>query len=109
MLSPLDREPAPNHQRRTISAELVASDGKTLRRSHGRSHGKPPIHIVSAWARENGLGAIKTEEKSNEITAISELLRTLKLSGCLVTIAAMGCQKEIASEIVAAKADYSLP
>ena len=62
----------------------MAIDGKTLRRSHDRAKGRPPIHIVSAWARENGLvlGQIKTEEKSNEISAIPELLRALKLAGC---------------------------
>ena len=96
--------------RKTISAEIVAIDGKTLRGSHDRAKGRPPIHMVSAWARENGLvlGQIKTEEKSNEITAIPELLRTLKLAGCIVTIDAMGCQKEIASEISGAAADYVL-
>ena len=96
--------------RKTISAEIVAIDGKTLRRSHDRAKGKQPIHLVSAWARENGLvlGQIKTEEKSNEITAIPELLRTLKLAGCIVTIDAMGCQKEIAAEISSAGADYVL-
>ena len=96
--------------RRTISAEIVAIDGKTLRRSHDRAKGKEPIHMVSAWARENGLvlGQIKTHDKSNEITAIPELLRTLKLAGCIVTIDAMGCQTKIASEISRAKADYVL-
>ena len=70
--------------RKTISTEIVAIDGKTLRRSHDRAKGKQPIHMVSAWARENGLvlGQIKTDEKSNEITAIPGLLRTLKLAGC---------------------------
>lgn len=96
--------------RRTISAEIVAIDGKTLRRSHDRAKGREPIHMVSAWARENGLvlGQIKTDEKSNEITAIPELLRTLHLAGCIVTIDAMGCQTKIAAEISSAKADYVL-
>ena len=96
--------------RKTIGAEIVAIDGKTLRRSHDRAKGKEPIHMVSAWARENGLvlGQLKTEEKSNEITAIPELLRTLKLAGCIVTIDAMGCQTKIAAEISSAKADYVL-
>ena len=96
--------------RKTIGAEIVAIDGKTLRRSHDRAKGKEPIHIVSAWARENGLvlGQIKTDDKSNEITAIPELLRTLNLAGCIVTIDAMGGQKQIASEISSAKADYVL-
>jgi predicted transposase YbfD/YdcC len=96
--------------RKTIGAEIVAIDGKTLRRSHDRAKGKEPIHMVSAWARENGLvlGQIKTEEKSNEITAIPDLLRALKLAGCIVTIDAMGCQTKIAAEISSAKADYVL-
>lgn len=96
--------------RQAVGAEVVAFDGKTLRRSHDRAHGKESIHMVSAWARENGLvlGQIKVEDKSNEITAIPELLRALKLAGCIVTIDAMGCQTKIASEIVAAQADYVL-
>jgi predicted transposase YbfD/YdcC len=96
--------------RQAIGAELVAIDGKTLRRSHDRAKGHGPIHMVSAWARENGLvlGQIKVNDKSNEITAIPELLRSLKLAGCIVTIDAMGCQTKIASEICAAKADFVL-
>ena len=96
--------------RKSFDAEIIAIDGKTLRRSHDRAKGKAPIHMVSAWARENALvlGQIKTEEKSNEITAIPELLRTLKLAGCIVTIDAMGCQTKIATEITEAKADYVL-
>ncbi len=96
--------------RTAISGEIVAIDGKTLRRSHDRAHGKKAIHMVSAWARENGvvLGQIKVDEKSNEITAIPELLRALELAGCIVTIDAMGCQKKIATEICNADADYVL-
>lgn len=96
--------------RRAISQEIVALDGKTLRRSHDRFAGKKAIHVVSAWARENGLvlGQIKVDEKSNEITAIPELLRVLELSGCIVTIDAMGTQKAIATEICNADADYVL-
>ncbi len=96
--------------RKAVGAEVVAIDGKTLRRSHDRAKGQEPIHMVSAWARENGLvlGQIKVEDKSNEITAIPQLLRALKLAGCIVTIDAMGCQTKIASEIVAAQADYVL-
>jgi len=88
--------------------EVVAVDGKTLRRSHDHSNAKSAIHMVSAWACANGLviGQIKTEEKSNEITAIPQLLRTLELEGCIVTIDAMGCQKNIAETIVAKNADY---
>lgn len=96
--------------RTAIPAEIVAIDGKTLRRSHHRTLGKGPIHMVSAWATENAmvLGQVKVDEKSNEITAIPELLRTLELTGCIVTIDAMGCQKSIATEICNADADYVL-
>jgi predicted transposase YbfD/YdcC len=96
--------------RTAIGAEIVAIDGKTLRRSHDRGKGKEPIHMVSAWARENGLvlGQVKVNDKSNEITAIPELLRALKLSGCIVTIDAMGCQTKIAGEICNAGAEYVL-
>jgi predicted transposase YbfD/YdcC len=81
--------------RESILQEVVAIDGKTARRSHDRSKGHKAIHVVSAWARENGLvlGQVKVDEKSNEITAIPELLRNLELSGCIVTIDAMGTQK----------------
>jgi predicted transposase YbfD/YdcC len=96
--------------RRSFAQEIVAIDGKTVRRSHDRNRGKSAIHMVSAWASENGLvlGQIKTEEKSNEITAIPALLRALELSGCIVTIDAMGTQKAIAKEIVEADAQYVL-
>jgi predicted transposase YbfD/YdcC len=96
--------------RQAFSQEIVAIDGKTLRRSHDRANGKEAIHMVSAWARENSLvlGQVKVDDKSNEITAIPELLRVLKLKGCIVTIDAMGCQKQIASDISAAEADYVL-
>lgn len=90
--------------------EVVAIDGKTLRRSHDRSVGKSAIHMVSAWAQENSLvlGQTKCSERSNEITAIPELLRMLEVSGCIVTIDAMGCQREIAGAIVEKGADYIL-
>jgi len=93
-----------------FDGEIVAVDGKTLRRSHDKSYGKKAIHMVSAWATENSLvlGQIKTDDKSNEITAIPELLKSLKLKGCLVTIDAMGCQKKIADVIVEQEADYLL-
>lgn len=88
--------------------ELVAVDGKTLRRSHDRSNGKSAIHMVNAWAVHHGLvlGQVKTEAKSNEITAIPELLKLLDLKGSVVTVDAMGCQKEIAKQIVEQGADY---
>lgn len=90
--------------------EIVAIDGKTLRRSYNTAKGKPAIHMVSAWASANGLvlGQVKTEEKSNEITAIPELLSKLALAGCIVTIDAMGCQKSIATQIHEQEADYVL-
>ena len=77
---------------------VVAIDGKTLRRSHNKKEGLSAIHMVSAWSSANGvvLGQEKTAEKSNEITAIPELLEVLELKGCIVTIDAMGCKKEIA-------------
>lgn len=96
--------------RKAIAQEIVAIDGKTARRSHDRLKDRKAIHVVSAWARENGLvlGQIKVEEKSNEITAIPELLRVLELSGCIVTIDALGAQKTIATEVRNADADYVL-
>jgi predicted transposase YbfD/YdcC len=89
--------------------DFVALDGKTLRRSF-RKKGAGFVHMVSAWSSRNRmvLGQVKTEEKSNEITAIPRLLSLLKLKGCMVTIDAMGCQKEIAQQIVNAGADYVL-
>ncbi len=89
---------------------IVAIDGKTARGSHDRANGKQAIHIVSAWAVENGvsLGQVKVDDKSNEITAIPELLSLLDLKGCLVTIDAMGCQRDIAQQIVEAGGDYLL-
>lgn len=91
-----------------IAPQVVAVDGKTLRHSYDRSSNKAAIHMVSAWATENRLvlGQIKTEEKSNEITAIPELLKVLELKGCIVTIDAMGCQKEIVKQIVEQGGDY---
>ena len=89
---------------------LIAIDGKTLRGSYDRRDGKAAIHMVSAWASENklSLGQVVVDEKSNEITAIPELLRLLDVSGALVTIDAMGCQKEIADLIREGKGDYVL-
>ena len=90
--------------------QVVAIDGKTLRRSFDTASGKAAIHMVSAWATANhiSLGQIVVDEKSNEITAIPKLLEMLELSGALVTIDAMGCQREIAEQIVASGADYVL-
>lgn len=89
--------------------EIVAIDGKTLRRSY-KDDENPPIHMVSAWASANGvtLGQYKVKEKSNEITAIPKLLNLLDLKGCIITLDAMGTQKEIARQIIKSKADYVL-
>ena len=88
----------------------ISIDGKTVRRSHDRFSGKEAIHMVSAWSSGNGvvLGQVKTSEKSNEITAIPELLKLLDISGCIVSIDAMGCQKSISRDIVDKGADYVL-
>jgi predicted transposase YbfD/YdcC len=88
----------------------VAIDGKTLRRSHDAKHGLGPLHMVSAWSRANGLtlGQVATDEKSNEITAIPELIDRIDVKGAVVTIDAIGCQKDIAGKIVGAKGDYVL-
>src|SRR5579859_5322795 len=87
---------------------LVAIDGKTCRRSHDASEGLGPLHIVSAWASEEGiaLGQVATEEKSNEITAIPQLLKQIALEDALITIDAMGCQKDIARDIVDGGGDF---
>jgi predicted transposase YbfD/YdcC len=92
------------------TGQVVAIDGKTARRSHDRNIGKDAIHIVSAWASENGivLGQRKVDDKSNEITAIPELLRLLDVRDCVVTIDAIGCQTAIARTIREEKADYIL-
>jgi len=92
------------------NCDVIAIDGKTLRRSYDSNSGKSAIHMVSAWSTANGvvLGQEKTAEKSNEITAIPELLDVLTLKGCIVSIDAMGCQKEIAKKIVSKKEDYVL-
>ena len=90
--------------------QIVAIDGKTLRRSFDAATSKSAIHMVSAWATANciTLGQVVVDDKSNEITAIPKLLEMLDLSGALVTIDAMGCQTQIAAAIVEQKADYVL-
>lgn len=91
-------------------ARLIAIDGKACRRSHDASHGLSALHIVSAWASEEGiaLGQVATTEKSNEITAIPQLLQQIDLAQSLITIDAMGCQKEIAKDIVDGGGDFVL-
>jgi predicted transposase YbfD/YdcC len=90
--------------------QVVAIDGKTLRRSFDRANGKSALHMVHAWATANHLllGQIAVDQKSNEITAIPKLLRMLEISGAIVTIDAMGCQKEIARTVREREADYLL-
>ena len=92
------------------NGQIIAIDGKTLRRSHNKKSNKSAIHMVHAWATENSilLGQVKTNEKSNEITAIPELLEMLAIKGCIITIDAMGCQSKIANKIHEKGADYIL-
>jgi predicted transposase YbfD/YdcC len=88
--------------------EVVAIDGKTARRAHNKGAGIGALHLVSAWATRNRLvlGQIKVDEKSNEITAVPELLRLLEIKGCIVTVDALNTQKDIAEEIREQGADY---
>jgi len=92
-----------------VKGQVIAIDGKTIRgaKTHGK---KSPIHLVSAWASENNmvLGQVKTNEKSNEITAIPKLLEILAIEESIITIDAMGCQTDIASKIIDKQADYIL-
>jgi len=94
--------------RQAVPQEIVALDGKALRRALNKDQSIQ--YVVSAWAENNGLvlGQLKVADKSNEITAVPALLRALELSGCIVTVDAMGCQKKIAREIIEADADYVL-
>jgi predicted transposase YbfD/YdcC len=92
------------------TGQVIAVDGKKLRRSHDHDAGKAAIYMVSAWATQNQLvlGQTKVADKSNEITAIPELLQLLDISGCIVTIDAIGTQTEIAETIVDGGGDYLL-
>lgn len=94
--------------RTAVAGEWVAVDGKTWRGSRARTHG--PIHLVNVWASRNrvGLGQLNVADHSNEITARPPLLRALELAGCVVTVDAIGCQKQVAQEIHEADADYVL-
>lgn len=91
-----------------MKGEVVAIDGKTLRHSYDTKSDKSAIHMVSAWSSANRLvlGQVKVDDKSNEITAIPELLKVLSLNGCTVTIDAMGCQREIVKQIREGGGDY---
>src|SRR5271165_2192454 len=92
------------------SADVIAIDGKTLRRSYQKKGAKAPIHMVSAFAARQRLvlGQVKVAEKSNEIVAIPALLDMMAIEGAIVTIDAMGCQRDIAAKILEKKADYIL-
>lgn len=95
----------------TVTAgQVIALDGKQLRRSHDQANGKAAIYMVSAWAAANRLvlGQVKVDDKSTEVTAIPELLRFLELAGCIVTIDAIGTQSAIAGQIIDQEADYVL-
>jgi hypothetical protein len=91
-----------------MAGEVIAMDGKQMRGAKQAPAGKEGLYMVSAWAVEHGivLGQRKVDEKSNEITAIPELLNVLDVEGCVVTIDAMGCQTEIAEKIITQHADY---
>ena len=93
-----------------VEQPVLAVDGKTARRSHDRRHGLGALHAVTVWASEFGLslGQVACEEKSNEITAIPELLRLVDIQGAIITIDAMGTQKAIAEQIIDSEADYVL-
>jgi predicted transposase YbfD/YdcC len=98
------------HVMTATAGRFVAVDGKTVRGSHDSAHGQKALHLVRAWATEQGvlLGQQRVDEKTNEITAIPDVLAMLALKGCIVTIDAMGCQTDIATKIHAQKADYVL-
>lgn len=91
-----------------LGVEVIAIDGKTLKQSYDREHNLKALHVVSAWASSHRLvlGQVKVAGKSNEITAIPTLLEVLDITGCIITIDAIGCQKEIAAQIIGKKADY---
>lgn len=96
--------------RESVPGEVIAIDGKTMRGSKDTKASKNMPHIVSAWATANGLclGQVKVSEKSNEITAIPDLIEAVVTKGCTITIDAMGCQKDIAKTIIKNNADYIL-
>jgi predicted transposase YbfD/YdcC len=98
------------HVAEDLAGEVVPIDGKTLRRSFDRAGQKSALHLVSAWAADTGLvlGQVATHDKSNEITAIPQLLKLLDLRGATVTIDALGCQTQIAQQIVEQQGDYVL-
>ena len=106
----LRKQDEPTDAREQPAAEVIAIDGKALRRSHDRKHNLGPLFLVSAWSVQHGisLGQLATEEKSNEITAIPELIDNIDIAGATVTIDAAGCQKQIAAKIIDGRGDYVL-
>lgn len=96
------------HHFRVPHGEVIAVDGKTARGSHDNFRGQDAIHLVSAWASEIGvlLGQRKVDAKTNEITAVPELLKLLFIKGCIVTVDALNCQKDIARTVIERQADY---
>lgn len=104
-----DRDTGENSTEKSVH-EVIAIDGKALRRSHDRKNNLGPLFLVSAWSVQQGisLGQLATEEKSNEITAIPELIENIDVAGATVTIDAAGCQKHIAAKIVDGGGDYVL-
>jgi predicted transposase YbfD/YdcC len=98
------------HLKSNVSDEIIAIDGKTLRKSFDKANSKSAIHMVSAWSAKNGcvLGQVKVSEKSNEIKAVPKLLDLLDIADCVVTMDAMGCQKTHAKKIISKKSDYLL-
>ena len=93
-----------------IKGQVISLDGKTVRRSKDKANGKNALHVVSAWANDNSLvlGQLKVGDKTNEITAIPELLKMLDIENCIITIDAMGTQKNIAETIISGGGDYVL-
>lgn len=93
-----------------LEGEIVPIDGKTLRRSYDRASGKAALHMVNAWAVKNRLvlGQFHSDGPLDEISIIPELLRALSLKGCIVTVDAIGCQKEVAEQVIQQQGDYVL-
>lgn len=99
-----------DYLKNSVDSDIISIDGKTLRNSFDKASSKAAIHMVSAWSSNNGcvLAQTKVDEKSNEITAVPKLLELLDLADCVVTMDAMGCQKEHAAKIIEKGGDYLL-
>ena len=96
--------------REAVNGDIIAFDGKTLRRSFDNSTGLGAIHVLNAWSSANDfcVGQMKVDGKSNEITAMPKLIKLMDIRGCVVTADALNCQKEIASQVIASEGDYVL-